>query len=355
MSDKKKRADTLSERYRAILGAAVNEYIRTAEPVSSRAIAMRYSPGVSPATIRGIMAELESEGFLYQPHTSAGRMPTEKGFRFYVDRLLELTEPDEVDKRLLMECCESLYDPGGVFTETTRALSAITRCAGLVFIPGKDNFMIKYIKFLPMDTSSVMVLVVSSFGYVKTRLVRLDTDVSRLDLEKISNYLNSIGRGLTLKTLRSRIVEEMKKEKNLYDRLLANALKLGVLALNNDGEGGGDELYLDGKINILEQPEFRDDIERMRRVFAAFEEKGILVKILDKSMGEDGIHIYMGSENTIEGFEDLSLVTAPCAMEGEVFGTLGVIGPLRMDYSRIVPLVSYTAGLLERLFGHGSS
>lgn len=337
-----------SERSRHVLTAIVEDYIRTAEPVSSKAIAAKCSLGVSPATIRNIMAELESEGFLSQPHTSAGRVPTDKSFRFYLDSLRRLDELPEGDKALLRRSCERPSAVEDILTETARALSTLSSCAALMFIPRKDSFVIKHINILPMDSTSLMVVIVSTLGMARTRLIRLGEDAGSLDVERISNYLNSIGAGLTVRELRARVVEEMKKVKNLYDELLSNALKLGAMAL--DDQNSSDGLYVEGKATMFDQPEFRDDFEKMKKLFSAFEEKSLLVRILDKSMEENGIHIYIGSESPVKEFSGLSFVTAPYGSKGEMLGTLGVIGPVRMNYSKIIPLVDYTAALLSKVF-----
>jgi len=339
-----------SERVSRILSAVVQDYIQTAEPVSSKTIARKYPLGLSPATIRNIMAELEEDGFLRQPHTSAGRVPTEKGFRFYVDSLSKLEELAEGEKDILRRSCGGPCAMENILADTAKALSALTGCAGLMFAPRKDNFTIRHIRVLPMDSASLMVLLVSSIGLVQTRLVRMGSGAKGLDLEKISNYLNSIAWGLTVRELRLRIIKEMRVEKNLYDKLMAKALKLGVMAFE-DGAGVQEgDIYVEGKVNVFEQPEFRDDFEKMKRLFDAFEEKSLLVKILDKSMDSGGIHIYLGSESAVEEFRGLSFVTAPYGRDGEILGTLGVIGPVRMNYSRIIPLVDYTAGLLSKVF-----
>jgi len=337
-----------SERSRQVLTAIVEDYIRTAEPVSSKAIATKYSLGVSPATVRNIMAELEAEGFLSQPHTSAGRVPTDRSFRFYLDSLRRLDELPEGDKELLKKSCGKSSAVEDLLTETARALSTLSSCAGLMFIPKKNTFVIKHINMLPMDRTSLMVVIVSTHGMVQTRFIRLGTDVGSLNIERISNYLNAIGAGLTVTELRARVVEEMKKVKNLYDELLSNALKLGAMALDDDTSDDG--LYVEGKATMFDQPEFRDDFERMKKLFSAFEEKSLLVKILDRSMEDSGINIYIGSESPVKEFEGLSFVTAPYGSNGEVLGTLGVIGPVRMNYSKIIPLVDYTAALLSKVF-----
>ncbi len=338
-----------SERTKEILRAVVQDYISTAEPVSSKAIATGYSLGISPATIRNIMAELESEGFLVQPHTSAGRVPTDKGFRFYVDSLLRLEEPREGDKDLLKRSCEGELTVENILMETTKALSLLTGCAGLMFLPRKDNFIIKHISFIPIDKTSLMAVLVSNHGIAQTKLIKMGIEADKLDLDKISNYLSSVACGLTVRELRARIVEEMNKEKNQYDELLKKALSLGVMVFQLDSRFEENNLYVEGRVNILDQPEFRDDFERMKKLFAAFEQKGLLVKMLDKSLEESGIHIFLGSESMIREFEGLSFVTSPYGAEGEILGTLGVIGPVRMNYSKIIPLVDYTAGLLSKV------
>ena len=338
-----------SERYRKILRAIMKEYIRTAVPVSSKAISARYSLGLSPATIRSIMADLEGDGFLVKRHASAGRAPTQKCFRLYVDSLLETEDPVDAEKDLIKRCLDRVRDTDNVFTETTRALSTLTRCAGLALVPGIESFVIKHIRLLPMGSARLMLLVVSSLGHVRTRVVNVGAVKEALDLDEISNYLNSIGEGLTLKSLKSRILKDMKGEKRLYGELLAKAFNLSSMSLDNTADAPAEDVfYLEGQVNIFDQPEFRDDFERMRRLFAAFEQKSLLVKILDGSMGTDGIRICMGSESSIDEFDGLSFVTAPYSRCGEIIGTLGVIGPVRMDYSKIVPLVSYTAALLSK-------
>lgn len=339
-----------SRRAKEILRAIVQDYILTAEPVSSKAIACGYGLRVSPATIRNIMAELESEGFLVQPHTSAGRVPTDRGFRFYVDSLLELEEPGKGDKDILKKSCEKARTVEDILTETTKALSRLTSCAGLMFMPRKDDFVIKHISLIPIDRANLMVVLVSSLGMVHTKLIRMDAETSRLDFDKVSGYLNSVAKGLTITELRAAIVSEMNNEKNQYDELLKKALSLGGMVFQLNSRPEENSLYVEGKFNMLDQPEFRDDFERMKKLFAAFEQKGLLLKMLDKSMEENGIHIFLGSESMIEEFEGLSFVVAPYGSDGEPLGTLGVVGPVRMNYSKIVPLVDYTAGLLSKVF-----
>lgn len=342
--------DIASSRARKVLSSVIKDYIVTAEPVSSRAVAAGYCPELSPATIRNIMAELESAGYLVQPHTSAGRVPTDKSFRFYVNCLLECEEPTEESKSILRRGCSCSLPIEAALGETARTLSSLSRCAGLMFVPRRDRFVIKRISVVAVDRTRMMVMLVSNFGFVETRIVDMGEGIGKLDVEKISNYLNSISGGLTLRELRARIVEEMRNVKNMYDELLARALSLGAMVLEEDGRAEQHDLYVEGKVNVLDQPEFRDDFTRMKRLFALFEERSLLVDLLDKSTEEAGTRIYFGSEGTVAEFDGLSFVTAPYMRDGSVIGTLGVVGPVRMDYSRIIPLVGYTAGILSGVF-----
>lgn len=344
--------DINSERHRSILTAVVRDYIRTATPVGSKGLTLNYCLNVSPATVRSIMAELEDGGYLTQPHRSAGRIPTEKGFRFYIDTLPEFDDISMNEKSFLKRNLSGPVTLDDVFTKTARALASMTLCAGIMFVPSRYNYTIRRINLLKTGQKDVMVIIVPSAGPVTTRLVRMGVEISAYDLERITGYLNTIANGITLNVLREKIVEEMRKEKNLYDSLVSKALSIGAMAVSANESAASDagELCVEGKLNVLDQPEFSADLDRMKALFKAFEEKGLLLKILDKSLEEAGMHIYLGSESSIKEFEGLGLVTAPYGRDGEILGTLGVIGPLRMNYSRIIPLVNYTAGLLNKVF-----
>lgn len=342
--------DINSERHKAILTAVIQDYIRTAVPVSSRGIAVNYRLGVSPATVRSVMAELEENGYLTSPHTSAGRIPTEKGFRFYVDSLLHFDDLSLDEKSCILRNLNGPVAVEDALNETARTLALITSCAGVMFAPRRDRFTIRRINIFKTDRTDVVVIIVPSAGPVTTRLVRMGAEISAHDLERVTNYLNTIAGGLTVKELRERIVEEMRKEKNLYDALMTRALSIGATAVDGADKTDEKALCVEGKLNVLDQPEFRADFDRMKALFKAFEEKGLLLKILDKSMEAGGVHVYLGSESSVKEFEGLGFVTASYCKDGEMLGTLGVIGPIRMNYSRIIPLVDYTAGLLARVF-----
>ncbi|MCK4739569.1 MAG: heat-inducible transcription repressor HrcA [Deltaproteobacteria bacterium] len=372
-------ASTLSKtsRSNAILRAVVREFIRTASAVSSRVIAKEYALGLKSASIRSVMAKLKADGYLRRTHTSSGVAPTNKGFRLYVDSLLELEEIEEGDKRFF-SAVKNLEDNNLSFNErtksTVRALSAVTSCAGIVLLPGPKKALVKNIRFLPVDKDRLMVVVLSVDGLVHSKVIQIKHNLDARGLEKASNYLSTLGAGLSLSELKTRLIQEREKERNLYDLLLKETLRVSDLVFT-EVLATNEELLLEGTAQVLDQPEFTADAEQMRKVFRAFEEKSLLVKILNQSLDEQGTQIFIGSETEVEdleqgtheycenrpkpenylpvknktalhGLDGLSIIIAPYGNNNATFGTLGVIGPLRMNYPRIVPIVNYAASTL---------
>lgn len=342
--------EKLSDRLETVLKAVIKDYIEKVEPVSSRAIAARHAVALSPASIRSILVELENAGYLYQPHTSAGRIPTEKSFRFYVDSLVEPEEVLASDKDLIRTSCSLLCSTDSMMIEAARILSTLTCCASFLLAPMAERQTVKSIRFIRIDSGKILFVVVFDQGLARTRVVRIDRNLETLDLEKASNYLNTLAVGKTLNELRTRVAGELELDSNLYDEFLSGVLKLGGIVLLQDAENPDVEVYIEGKTNILAQPEFSEDLAKLRRLLAALEQKSLMLRILDLSMKDDGLHIYMGSECKMGGLEGLSLVTAPYGPDGANLGTLGVIGPIRMNYSKIIPLVDYTAQSLGQAF-----
>ncbi len=341
--------DNLSGRTKAVLSAIIREYISTAEPISSKCIAARSGLGLSPASIRKVMAELEATGYLAQPHTSAGRVPTEKSFRYYVDTLVEMENLMKGDMEIIRSICSGAGTVSSGVREVSRALSMLTHSAVMVSATTSDGLLIKNIRVVKIDRENLMVVIVSGHGIVRTELVRMkEQEVVKIDFEKVSNYLNSIAAGLTVDGLKVKIVKEMADERNLCDELMANALKLSAAALDKQDSTDDSVYYVEGTTNIIDQPEFRADLDKMKRVFNLFQEKSLLVKILDSCMEGSGTTVLLGSESNVKELEGLSFVTAPYVSDGDVAGTLGVIGPVWMNYPKIIPLVGYTAGLLGK-------
>ncbi len=335
------------ERTRLVLEAVILEYIKGGVPVGSRAIAKKYGLKVSPATVRNAMADLEELGLLYQPHTSAGRVPTELGLRVYIDAIVKIQQLSGAEREKIRQ----YYGSGasrveGLLKETSKILSSFSRQAGVVLTPRLSQTMFRRIEFVRLRTNMVMTILVSQAGIVHNTLFEMAENISQEELDKYSRYLNEMLQDLTLHQVKARLLEEMKKEKVLFDNLLSKALELSQKALQENIEDS--ELYIDGGTNLLDNPEFAD-VEQMRRIFSAFEEKSKLIDLLDKSMMAGGVNIFIGSESELLDMESVSFVTSPYASGDEILGTLGVIGPTRMDYSRIIPLVDYTAKVLSRM------
>ncbi len=344
--------DSISARKREVLKAVISDYIFTAEPVSSGAIAGKYLKGLSSATVRSVMAELEEMGFLFQPHTSAGRVPTDKAFRVYVDRLMEIKSLPMQEREEIRRACSSPgHGVSDLIKDVSRILSTISHHTGLAIVPKITDTVLKHIEFVKLRGNQVRVVLISQAGIVQNRLVELEEGLKQADLDRMSSYLNQLFSGLTIKEIKIRLIEEMRNERNLYDRLLKKALRLGEEVLGR-ADSEAKEVFIEGGSRFFEYPEFLD-VERMKEIFRAFEEKSRIVQLLDKSLKAEGIHIFIGCETGSSEFNGCSLIAASYGIEGNISGSLGVIGPIRMDYSRIVPLVDYTAKLVEKMLKEG--
>lgn len=335
----------LSTRSRQILEAIVEDYIATAEPVGSSAVARRHALTLSPATVRNVMANLEELGLLTSPHTSAGRVPTEKAYRFYVDSLVALRKvTHEEKKQIIRSCRKSGAGLTDILKETSRALSSLSNYMGIVVAPSITSDVFRYIEFIHLGPRRVLAILVSRNGSVQNRLVETDEDLSPDDLVKMGNYLNELMQGLTIFQARERILAEMTKEKNQYDHLLSQALRISKQAVTVES----DEIFVEGQARILDQPEF-SDVSRMRDIFRAFEEKGRLLQLLSRCMTAEGVRIFIGSEAPLSQTAGVSLITSRFVTGSNAVGMLGIIGPTRMGYSSVIPIVDYTARLLSRL------
>ncbi|KAB0672316.1 heat-inducible transcription repressor HrcA [Oryzomonas sagensis] len=335
----------LSTRSRQILEAIVEDYIATAEPVGSGSVARRHALPLSTATIRNVMANLEEMGLLTSPHTSAGRVPTEKAYRLYVDSLVALRQVSRDEKKLIIRRCrEAGAGLLGILKETSRTLSSLSNYMGIVVAPSFTSDVFRHIEFIRIGSHKVLAILVSSNGTVQNRLVESDTEFSQADLITMGNYLNELMQGLTISQARKRILEEMHTEKMQYDNLMLLALRMTEQAVS----GEGDEIFVEGQARILDQPEF-NDVGRMKDIFRAFEQKGQLLKLLERCMSADGVQIYIGSESPLSQSAGVSLITSRFVTSSNTVGLLGVIGPTRMGYSSVIPIVDYTARLVSRM------
>jgi heat-inducible transcriptional repressor len=284
-------------------------------------------------------------GVLTSPHTSAGRVPTDKAYRFYVDSLVGLRgiareEREEIRKR----CSLTGRDIGEVLKETSRMLSSISRYMGIVVAPRFTANVFRHIEFLKLGDKRLLAIFVSQNGTVQNKIIETDEELQFADLTRMSNYLDDLLKGLTITQVKNRILEEMREEKIRYDALLARALKLSQQTL----EGTDAEVFIEGQANILDQPEFAD-VAKMKEIIRAFEEKGQLLALLERSMAAEGVQIFIGSESHLNRMSGMSLVTSTYVTGKNTLGILGVIGPTRMGYAKIIPIVDYTAKQVSRL------
>ncbi len=335
----------LSARSRQILEAIVEDYIATAEPVGSSAVARRHALTLSSATVRNVMANLEELGLLTSPHTSAGRVPTDKAYRFYVDSLVGLRQVTREEKKnIIRRCRQSGAGLPEIFKETSRTLSSLSNYMGIVVAPSFTSDMFRQIEFIRIGAHKVLAILVSTNGLVQNRLVETSDDIPANDLLVMGNYLNELMQGLTISQARERILAEMKNEKVRFDSMMSRALQISEQAVSV----GGDQLFVEGQARILDQPEF-NDASRMKDIFQAFEQKGQMLQLLSRCMNADGVQIYIGSETPVSQSAGLSLITSRFTTSNNTVGLLGVIGPTRMGYSSVIPIVDYTARLVSRL------
>ncbi|MGB7574102.1 MAG: heat-inducible transcriptional repressor HrcA [Thermodesulfobacteriota bacterium] len=337
---------SLSERMRRVLEDVIEDYILTGEPVGSRKISKKSNLNVSPATVRNIMSDLEELGLLSHPYTSAGRVPTERGLRFYVDVIIDVHElSGEEQQEIRSKYLGHLIERPNLFRETSRILSLSSHYLGIVWTPRMSSVVLQHIEFVKLRRHLVLAISVSTAGLVHNRIIEVEEDFSQSELDHLSDYLNSFLAGLTLYQVREKLLEQMRVAKNAYDRLLEQALKLGEKAFSSIDDT---DVFIEGRTNILNEPDF-SNVSRMSDLFRTFEEKVTMLKLLDKFMDPKGVQIAIGSESQVQEMETCSVVTSTYSCGGEVLGVLGVIGPRRMNYSRVIPLVGYTAKLLTEV------
>ncbi|RMF89909.1 MAG: heat-inducible transcription repressor HrcA [Nitrospinota bacterium] len=339
----------LGEREQQILKATIHTYITTAEPVGSRTIARKFQLGLSAATIRNVMADLEEMGFLTQPHTSAGRVPTDKGYRFYVDSLVDLpalskAESARIDAGYQTTLHKEIEE---LLEVTTKLLSLITQQAGIVLLPRLAYMVFKRIEFVRLHPKKVMVLLVTQTGLLENKVIELDEDLMQEQLDGIARFLNNRFAGLSLHTVRERVAALMAEEKAQYDTLLQRTVQLCQKAFLDEEQEG--EVFVGGTTNIFKQPEFVSDLEKLQAIFQALEEKKRLIQILDACLHAEGVKVLIGSESRIEEIQDCSLVTHTYQYGDRTIGVLGILGPKRMEYPRLISIVDYTAKALSRV------
>jgi heat-inducible transcriptional repressor len=344
------REFTFDDRSREILTASIKIYVATGEPVGSRTLSRVSREKLSPATIRNIMADLEEAGFLAQPHTSAGRVPTDKGYRFYVDNLLgqlRLSKQDEarIQRGFIDE--EARLRPEALMERTSQLLSQVSENVGVVVSLSRNQDALDQIEFIKLTNGRILVVTILQSGMVQNRVIRPDEEVSQDDLDKTARYLTEHYRGFTLAAIRSELLAQMSEEKALYDRLLQTAILVCDRGLAPAEDA---DVYVDGTATIISKPDFADT-ERMRSLFRMFEEKNRIVKLITQCISEpvrSGVHIQIGAETRTPWLRDCSVVASNLTVGDRLVGSIGVVGPTRMEYARVIGIVDYVAKLFER-------
>ncbi len=339
--------NTLSGRRHSLLLAAVSEFIATAEPVGSNQIAQRHHLGIKSAMVRNMMSELEDGGFLSQPHTSSGRIPTDKAFRYYVDHLNGAARIGFEDRsQIELHYSGRGRDLSVLMRDTPRLLSLLTGQAAMVMAPRIESIELERVNFIRVREREVLAVFVATTGAMQNRLLAIDRDHTQGELDRMAGYLNESLGGRTLEQAREWIEQELRHERARYDLFVREALILGEALA---GHGEAIEVYVDGSAQALEQPEFSDP-GKVRDLIRALDDKTALLELLERSVREQGLMVSIGSENPrLSGF---AVIAAPYVGGSRPLGSLAIMGPVRMDYERVIPLVEYTARALSKVLEH---
>ncbi len=333
---------TPSERAQILLKMLVERYITDGQPVGSRALAKLSGLDLSPASIRNIMADLEELGFIASPHTSAGRIPTPRGYRFFVDTLLKVRPLDQVE----IDQLEGQLQPDHIqklVSQASHLLSDLTRFAGVVMTPKRRSAAFRHIEFLRLSEKRILLIIVAPDGDVQNRIILTDRAYEPAELTEAGNFLNQNFAGLTFDEIKARIHDELRKLREDMTRLMTQALEASTEVMNQNSE----DYVLSGEHNLLHVQDLSSNMASLRRLFDMFEQKTSLLQLLDISSRAHGVQIFIGGESGLVPLDECSVVTAPYEVDGQVVGTVGVVGPTRMAYERVIPIVDITAKLLS--------
>jgi heat-inducible transcriptional repressor len=337
----------LEPRAQTLLKALVERYIADGQPVGSRALSKISGLDLSPATIRNIMADLEEMGYVASPHTSAGRVPTPRGYRLFVDTLLTVQHLDGqhgVDSERMRF---SSQQPQKLIANAAQMLSSLTQFAGVVQSPRRES-VFQQIEFLRLSERRILLVIVDPRGDVQNRLLLTEVDYTPSQLVQSANYLNQNYAGLTFEEVRRRLGSELRQLRDDIGGLMQTAVEAGTEAMAEQGDG----MVISGERNLLSVADLSSNMTSLRQMFEMFEQKTGLMQLLDMSSKAGGVQIFIGGESKLVPMDEMSVVTAPYEVNGKVVGTLGVIGPTRMAYERVIPIVDITAKLLSNALSH---
>jgi len=331
-------------RAKKVLHAVVSEYLATGDAVGSHTVAKRYGLDISPATVRSVMSDLEDQGLLRHPHTSAGRVPTDRGLRVYVDTLLRVRSLSTSEKGEIRGRIGPATEVPDVMQRVSRLLRELSHLAVIVQAPRPESDAVSHVEFVRLREGQLLAVIATASGQLQNKLIHVDFALSPSDLDRINNYLNGLVAGLTLDQMRKRILQEIERERSAFDPVRSQALGLVAAAIPS-GDAAGD-ILLDGQANLVEKA---SDLERARCVLRTLEEKDQIVKLLDRTLAAPGICVFIGAEANLADLDDISVVAASYGGEDRPLGTIGVIGPSRMNYSKVIPLVDFTADVITEI------
>jgi heat-inducible transcriptional repressor len=336
----------LNERSQQLLRTLIETYIQQGQPVGSRNLARDSGLDVSSATVRNVMADLEELGLIVSPHTSAGRVPTARGYRLFVDSLLQVKPLQSVEVQRIEHELRGASEKNtdALISCASGLLSDVTHMAGVVMVPNQGGMSLQHIEFMPLSDKRVLAILVISSTDVRNVIIDTERDYSKSELEQIANYLNSAFAGQGLGAVREKLLKEMRDTKADMDAVMQAAIEMADKVFSDTGSGNGDYVMA-GQTNLMGFSEL-SQVERLRRLFEAFNEKRDILYLLDNSMQAKGVKIFIGEESGYQVLDECSVVTAPYEVDGQCLGVLGVIGPTRMAYERVIPIVDVTAKLL---------
>ncbi len=340
---KRKGEPQVNDRALHFLKALVERYIKDGQPVGSRTLARDTGLDLSPATVRNVMADLEDMGFIISPHTSSGRVPTVAGYRLFVDSLLTVRPPTDEDMETLRLRFAAAGDARTLIETASELLSGVTHMAGVVMTPRRERNAFRQIELLPLSGTRVLAILVTGEGEVHNRVIVTERRFTPSQLEQAANYLNQVFTGQDIKDVRKRLLEDLKHTHENMDQLMMRAVSLAHEVV--EAAERRDDCYIAGQTNLMEFGELAS-MERLKQLFDAFNQKREILHILDRCIAAEGVQIFIGDESGYALLDDCSVVTRAYRVEDQVVGVLGVIGPARMDYQRVIPIVDVTARLL---------
>lgn len=334
----------LNERTQHLLKALVERYIRDGQPVGSRTLARDAGLDLSPATVRNVMADLEELGYLRAPHTSAGRVPTARGYRLFIDALLRVRPLDQYEIETLRRRIDQPVQSGAELARlVSDLLSGVTQLAGVVMLPRRNVVTLRHVEFLPLSEKRVLVILVLNAQEVQNRIIQTQRLYSATELQQAANYLNAQFAGQDIQQVRGVLLGELREARDSLDQLMQTVMEMAEQTFET--EPNGEDYVVAGQTHLMQCTDL-SDLDKLRQLFEAFNHKRDLLNLFDQCLHAEGVQIFVGEESGFEVLEGCSVVTAPYSVEGQVLGVLGVIGPTRMAYDRVIPVVDVTARLL---------